>query len=340
MQKNRIKHLGFIVAMGFTLSACGGGGGGGSSSNNNTVDTKPDTPTSPPKTPNLLTFPASEFGINLDVEQGVAHYSFLESYKNLINNLVSEETKILFQQSYFNTSDTMGWGIKYILTKDKLYFDENARHPQYLVSNTDSTFKLAYDPDAKGLTQTITFKNINLANEPVNSPKTMTHLLENLDISEQNEPNYIALKSSLNATTDRFGNDAICHQYLTRQFNQPNIMFEHLSLSGIAASTLEQWISAQKELGNTVVQEVWAQHKVAYVTKSVTDHFYTNLGYRNAAAVELDGRVINASYDPARVFDYKENYDSTSQFNAGICNLYNKSAARSLNTLFKSITSY
>lgn len=339
MRKKSIKHIGLMMVTSLALSACGGG----SSSNNNQSNSGTNTSVTPPApvTPpaevaqNILTLPISEFRINaVDVSTSADFFSIQENYKTQINTLLSEDIKMLFQQS---NQHNPAWNIRqeYILTKDKLYHSESSQHQLYIMQNTDSTLVLGYDLDGKGLTKTIKFKNIDLSNEQMNSAKVTTDLLHNFERSNQNDSNYIKLKNAITQRSDRFEKGAICHQYLTQKFSQPNIIFD--SFSDSSNTTLEQWVSAQKAKNNTVTQDDWAGLKIAYITNNQENNFYHRIGYREPAVIEMDGKLYEGIYDPSRTFNYRDNYDSGSQFQAGICNLYNKAAASTLNTALQSL---
>lgn len=337
MKKKSIKQIGFIVVTSLTLSACGGGNNSNdnqaSSSTTNTSVNNVTPPTTAAQ--NILTLPISEFRIRaFSVGTPTNFYSILENYKVEMNTQLSENIKTLFQQSsQYNPAWNLGQ--EYILTQDKLYYSESSQHQQYILQNSDSTLVLGFDQDGKGLTKTIKFKNIDLYNEQVNSAKITTDLLHNFEKSSKNDSNYIKLRASITQLSDRFEKGALCHQYLTQKFNQPNIIFA--SFSTLSSTTLEQWTSSQEARSNTVVQGEWAGYKIAYVTNSQEKNLYIGTGYREPAAIEMNGKLYEGIYDPSRVFDYRENYDSASQFQAGICNLYNKTAASTLNSVLQSL---
>lgn len=340
MKKKSIKHTSLMIVTSLALSACGGG----SSSNDNQSNASANTSVTPPTqitppttlTQNILTFPISEFRIKaVDVGTSADFFSIQENYKTQINTKLSEDIKTLFQQS--NQHDPK-WnlGQEYILTKDKLYYSETSQHQLHIIQNSDSTLVLSYDQDNKGLTKTIKFKNIDLANEQVNSAKITTDLLHNFERPNQNDSNYISLKNSITQRSDRFEKGAICHQYLTQKFSQPNIIFD--SFSDISNTTLEQWVSEQEAKHNTVAQDNWAGFKIAYISSNQEENFYNRIGYRELAIIKMDGKLYEGLYDPSRTLDYRENYDSGSQFQAGICNLYNKTAASTLSTVLQNLS--
>lgn len=338
MEKKSIKQIGFIVVTSLALSACGGGSSSNENSSSSSTTNTSETPVTPPTTvaQNILTLPISEFRLKaVNVGTPTDFYSILENYKVEINTQLSEDIKTLFQQSSQH-NPTWSLGQEYILTQDKLYYSESSQHQQYMLQNSDSALVLGYDQDGKGLTKTITFKNIDLYNEQVNSAKITTDLLNNFEQSSKNDSNYIKLKNSITQRSDLFEKGALCHQYLTQKFNQPNIIFG--SFGGSSSKTLEQWVSTQEARSNTVVQRVWGGLRIAYVTSSQVTSLYIGVGYREPAAIEMDGKLYEGIYDPSRVFDYSENYDSTSQFRAGICNLYNKTATSTLSAALQNLS--
>lgn len=344
MEKKSIKQIGFIAVTSLALSACGGGSSSNENSSSSSKTNTSETPVTPPVTSvtppttvaqNILTLPISEFRLKaVNVGTSTNFYSILENYKVEMNTQLSEDIKTLFQQSSQH-NPTWSLGQEYMLTQDKLYYSESSQHQQYILKNSDSALVLGYDQDGKGLTKTITFKNIDLSNQQVNSSKITTDLLNNFEQSSKNDSNYIKLKNSITQRSDLFEKGALCHQYLTQKFNQPNIIFG--SFDGSSSKTLEQWVSTQEARSNTVTQSVWGGLKIAYVSKSQEKQLYIGTGYREPAAIEMNGKLYEGIYDPSRVFDYSENYDSTSQFRAGICNLYNKTAASTLSTVLQSL---
>lgn len=307
------------------ISACGGGGG----SSNDTNIESPTTPTQPPvTTQNILSFPITQFKINkVDIGTQADIFSIQQNNQSLLNTLISEESKTLYQQNTNYNPNWLGWQ-EFILTKNKLYYSANSQHPLYVIKNADSVLELAYDVDGKGLKSTIKFKNISIANETVNSKKITTDLFNNYIHSDLNDANFIKLSNAINALSFKFDQDAVCHQYLSKQFNQANIIFSESQ--GNDKKTLEDWKAEQAALKNTIVEATWANHKVAYVVSSPDQNFYIGLGYRQNAAIEKDGKLYEGLYDDARVYDYREEYDSSVQFSAGICQAFNSSAAATL----------
>lgn len=341
MKKSAIKQMGLMVITGLMLSACGGGSSDDHQTNTG-LDTSvdPKDPTTPvEQTKNIMTFPISEFKLRaLSVGTDTDFYAILQKDASLINTQVSEEVQNLYtQKPDFNFK----WHLsrEYLLTKDKLYYSDEGLHQQYVIRNDDSTLVLGYDVDGKGLTSTIHFKNINLENEMVNSSKIKTGLLGGNVRFSRNDSNFIELKNGIEKSSVQFEKDAVCHQYLTQQFNQPNIIFSDF-FSG-ANATMSQWVAEQKSQGFTVVEEVWAGLKIAYVTDRNEIHFYQGLGQRSPyVVVEKEGQLKRGTINVGEVYDYKEEYDNPTQFKAGICNSYNQSAAKSLNQAILSLQKF
>ncbi|OTG66513.1 hypothetical protein [Acinetobacter silvestris] len=336
MKKKSINYISLVMLTGLTLSACGGG----SNSNDNQANTSTNTDLNisgkPPTTvtQNVLTLPVGEYKIHVvDMGTTAKFYSILENRKTQINTLLSEDISTLFQQNDQHKPVWNGWQ-EYILTKDKLYYSEKSQHPMYILKNTDSTLVLGYDVDGSGLTKTVKFKNIDLSNESVHSSKVTIDLLSSLDRVNENDSNYIKMKNRFTQLSNTFEKGAICHQYLTQQYNQPNIIFDELS--GNSNETLDEWVVEQKNQNYTVVQETWAGFRVAYITNNQERNLYKGMRYRDPVVIEMNGKLHNGTYDPLRTFDYKDEY-GYKDFNAGICNIYNESATNTLSRAIQSL---
>lgn len=336
MQTKTIPHLGLTILTGLTLSACGGSSSSNSTSINNSETpptvispTPPTTITPPPITAqNILTFPISTFGLTaVNTGSPSSFYTLIKKNQSLQNLALIEDIQIIHEQNPQHSF--IGYKNEYLLTKEKLYFLESTPS-LYVLDNSDSKLVLAYDQDGKGLTSTITFKNISLANETIHSNRVTTSLFNSYKHSMKYDLNFQHLSQSISELTDKFDDDAICHQYLTQTFNQPNISFDKKSSIG---KTLDQWVSEQN-VDNTVKEDIWAGYKVAYITNPSIINFIHGMGYRNDAVIEKDGQLYKGYYDSHRIFNYKEDYDNSTLFTFGICNTYNQSAALTLNQAF------
>ena len=337
MKKNSFRYIGLISLTSFAITACGGGSDSQTDdlpdTNAPTVPSNPTLPTTPPKTTqkNIIDFPASQFKIiSISLGPSSTIHSVAENIKTQINNILSENIHSLYTQ---NSQYDFSWNFQRdnILTKDNLYTSKDGTFPQYILQNTDSKIILAYDNSTQSLTNTITFKNIDLSNEKLSSAKVTTDLF-NMMI-DNSDTNLNTIKNAISELQTTFEPGAICHQYLTQQFNQPNIIFGSFSSS----QTIEQWATDETAKGNTVKQDTWANFKVAYVTSDPNSNHHRDLGYRTDAAIIMDGKLYTGLYDAGKLQQARDNYESVNQFSNGICNLYNKSAANTLRTAIEKL---
>jgi len=342
MINQSIKKLTVMISSIILLTACGGGGGSSSNSNsttgNNDTNTQPKPPTeseTPTTTQHNLNFPIAEFkikAVNVGLPSNI--YSIKENYKTNINTLINESMQTLYQQSAQHDPE---WRIanEYLLTKNKLYFAENSQHPEYFVSKASGQMITTLDSSNPDLKSTIHFKNIELENKALNSTYVTSELLNDQGGSQKNDQNWIKISNQIKNISGNFPKGSICHQYLTQQFNQPNISFSK-NLSSINM-TLNEWVAAQKVSNYTPKVETWAGHQVAYIPETQPYSFYSGKGYRATAVVFIDGQLHEALYDAGAVYDLREEFDQASVFNAGVCNAYNKPAAETLKTALLSL---
>lgn len=337
MNKKSFKHLSLISVASITLTACGGGSDSNGSQTSALPDTNtptvPSNPTQPPHTAqkNILTFPVSQFEIiSISLGPAAIIHSVAENTKTQINDVLSESIQSRYTQ---NNQYNFSWNFQKenILTKDKLYTSKDGVFTQYILQNTDSKIILAYDNSTPSLTNTITFKNIDLSNEKLSSARVTTDLFNRM--IDNSDTNLNTIKNAISELQTTFEPGAICHQYLTQQFNQPNIIFGNFS----STQTIEQWVTDETAKGNTVKQDTWANFKVAYVTNDSHLNHHRDLGYRTDAAITMDGQLYTGLYDAGKLQEAIENYDSSNQFSNGICNLYNKSAANTLRTAIEKL---
>ena len=337
MNKNSFRYIGLISLTSFAITACGGGSDSQTDAlpdtNAPTVPSNPTQPTTPPKTTqkNIIDFPASQCKIiSISLGPSSRIHSVAENTKTQINNILSENIHSLYTQ---NSQYDFSWNFQRdnILTKDNLYTSKDGTFPQYILQNTDSKIILAYDNSTQSLTNTITFKNIDLSNEKLSSAKVTTDLF-NMMI-DNSDTNLNTIKNAISELQTTFEPGAICHQYLTQQFNQPNIIFGSFSSS----QTIEQWATDETAKGNTVKQDTWANFKVAYVTSDPNSNHHRDLGYRTDAAIIMDGKLYTGLYDAGKLQQAIDNYESVNQFSNGICNLYNNSAANTLRTAIEKL---
>lgn len=345
MKKNAIKQISLVVIAGFMLSACGSGSSDSDSHQTNTgpntsVDPKdPVDPTLPTeKTKNIMVFPISEYKVRA-VNKGTPglFFAIFENNRVPVNNSLSHNAQQLYKQDVDYNFNWNQWQDN-ILTKDKLYYSKNSQHAQFILNNTDSTLVLGYDDNVNGLTSTITFKNINLADQIVNSKQIMTSLFSNGNGFGGYSQRYDQLVQNFNQLSIRFESDATCHQYLTQKFNKPNIIFSDDSLHEVSNKTLSQWVGEKRAEGNDVIEETWAGLKVAYYKDKQQENFYQGLGYRDpTVVVEKEGKIYKGLIDHVTIYDYRDEYNNLTQFKAGICNSYNQSAAKSLSQAILSL---
>lgn len=338
--KMHLKQLSFVISSMILLTACGGGSGssGNTTTENNNNQNTQNPPITEEKTEenqstaiqHNLVFPTGEFRIKaVHIGEPDFIYSIKENYKTLLNNSINESTKTLYQQN-IKYDPTWGGHEEYLLTQNKVYYAENSQHPHYITSNTSGKIILTLDANTPDLLSTITFKNIALENTTLNSDYITTDLLNDFRNSNKNDQNWIKISQQIKNIPGTFPKNSVCHQYLTQQYNQPNISFGKFSSSQF--HTFDEWIADQKELGYTPRLEIWAGYQVAYVpgSASQTDNFYHRLGYRSNAAVMKDGKLFNAYYDSGLIYDLVEEYDNSLQFKKGICNIYNQTAYNEL----------
>lgn len=328
-----IKKLTFLISSALLLTACGGSSSKVNQNNdsNNATSTPPTLPLdgSPSNTTvHTLEFPIAEYKIKaVDVGLKDHIFSLIENYKTTLNNKINENTQTLYQQ---NIQYDPAWQFRkeYVLTKNKIYYSANSQHPQYLVSNSNGKIITTFDSETPQFKSTLTFKNISLNNSPLNSAYVTTELLKNPGESLKNDKNWLNLSNQIKNISGSFPKDSVCHQYLTQQYNQPNISFSEFD--DFTNKTIAEWIAEQKASDNNPIVETWASYQVAYIPESQQYNFYHGEGYRGKAVILKNGKLYEGNYDAGAVYELKDEYDNPTQFNLGICNAYNKIASDTL----------
>jgi hypothetical protein len=333
------KNLTLAISASLLLIGCGGG------SNNSVAEPTPPTdenqspnpmqplPEQPPiTTNNQLDFPITEFRIKaIDIGLVDNLYFIKENYQAKMNGTLSEQISTLYAQ---DPQRDVNWNInrEYILTQDKLYTASDSQHPRYIVTQASGKLVLAFDADHTGLKSTVTFKNISLDQVAFNSSYVTTALLNDSSDFRKHDANWQKMLQKITGNSGVFSKDSICYQYLTQQYDRPNIGFGKFSYT--SEKTLDAWVKQQQALGHKVVKASWAGYPVAYVPNSQESSFYVGIGYRTLAAVMLDGQLYQGQYDAGKVYNLHEEYNNLAQFNKGICDAYNQTAAQKLRTSF------
>ncbi|OUY07804.1 hypothetical protein [Acinetobacter populi] len=343
INKTALKTLSFSIITALMLSACGGSGSNNSndststntentdnsnnSSGNNNSNTNTGGSTDSEIT-NALSFPFSEFDIQPAYVGKKYIYSILENQWFLANSLLSSKADTIFQQ--IGALPVTWWGeYEYILTKDKLYQAKDGLHSYSVIKNSNPTLTLSYGNSDQDLTQTITYKTIDLSNKKVVTPEVINELFYTFDDSTLNDSGFIKLKQDFSQLGNTFADKAICYQYLTHKFSQDTLSFDGDSTVG---QTYNQWIEKQKNADSNIVEEKWATYNVAYLADAKGNYQY---GYQDIV-VEINGTLYYAELDTPELYEYEEDYDAQ-EFKAGICSSYNESAAQTLKTAIQSL---
>ena len=336
------KNLTLAISASLVLIGCGGGGSGSNDSvreptppndQNQLPNPMQPIPEQPPiSTNNQLDFPITEFRIKaMDIGLVDDLYFIKENYQTKINSMLSEQISTLYTQ---NPQRDVDWNFnrEYVLTQGKLYTATDSQHPRYVVTQASGKLVLAFDADQSGLKSTVTFKNISLDQAALSSSYVTTALLNDSSGFNKHDANWQKIVKKITENSGVFSKDSICYQYLTQQYDRPNISFGKFSYT--SEKTLDAWVKQQQALGHTAVKANWAGYSVAYVPSSQDPSFYVGLGYRGLAAVMFDGQLYQGQYDAGTVYDLGEEYNSLAQFNKGICDAYNQVAAQKLRTSF------
>ncbi|ENX18100.1 hypothetical protein F895_00168 [Acinetobacter sp. CIP 64.2] len=313
MQKIYIKNTLSSIVIALMLSACGGGG-----NDSPVTENKPTSPT----TTNSISFPASQFTLDVDEDK---QFFIVETQLSNRNNSLTTQSNVIFQQQSSHPQIDRG-DYQYILTKDKLYYNQDGNHAINLVENKNNSITIGYENNGQGLTTTINYKIIPLANQAVTSA-AVTHQL--FDQSDAIDSNYLNLKTAFQKSSTTFNKNAECYQYLNSKNNQETISFDD---NFTVNQTLEQWIADKQSNNFTVKQETWAGYRVAFVMeqddpKNAHDHL----------VVEINHQLYFAYYDGTQVNDHSISDSDPQIFKDGICDLYNASATDLLKTVIQGL---
>lgn len=310
MNTNTLNSITLLLATSTILSACGGGSDDTSFSGNKTT------------TVNSINFPASWFVLESDENQKKFINEIQISNRN---NGLSIQSNIIFQQQGSQPSSEIE-DYQYILTKDKLYYNKDGEHPNYLVKNKDLFLETSYEANGQGLKTTINYKIIPLANKAVTDTTVRNGLF---DPSNVKDSNYIKLQTAFQNTILTFDKQAECYQYLSTQNNQETISFDE---NQVINKTLEQWITDKKNNHFTVIEDTWAGYRVASVKES-----NNSTNYHDNLVVEVNGKLYFSYYDGTQLNDHSTYNDDIEAFKNGICNIYNPSAANTLRTAIQGL---
>ncbi|MDH0564172.1 hypothetical protein [Acinetobacter courvalinii] len=313
MQKKYIKNTLLSIAIGLTLPACGGG------SNDTPVTENKPTPAT---TTNSISFPASWFTLETDEDK---QFFIVETQLSKRNNSFTAQSNVIFQQQNSHPQIDIG-DYQYILTKEKLYYNQAGNHAVDLVENKNNSITIGYGSNGQGLTTTINYKIIPLANRAVTSAVITNQLFDQPDAIESN---YLKLKTAFQKSSATFSQNAECYQYLNSKNNQETISFND---NFTVNETLEQWIADKQSNNFTVKQETWAGYRIAFVMeqddpKNAHDHI----------VVEINHQLYFAYYDGTQLNDHSAYYSDPQIFKDGICNLYNSSATDTLKTALQGL---
>lgn len=342
------KILATSILTAFLLTACGGGSSGSqnSATNQSAQPTNTAVSQSTGSTPShsqnqsgttttvseenqSVSFPYSDFDVSESNDGGKTLFTLFEYQFSLRNNQILQQSHLILQQIGAQATE-ISENKDSLLTKNKLY-PYKAQEGMYLISNKPGEIVYSNADSSQDLTQTETYRVIKLANKKVNTGEVYTMLFAGGD-TENN------LVNAFKASTTTFANDAACYQILSSKSNQAYFSFEQNDnrQQGELVESYEQWVASKKAAGAKVVEDVFANHRVAYYNNDI--EFGAGADTQQAI-VELNGRIYYADYESDALEDHRANLegDELKQFNQGICEIYNESAAKTLRTVLASL---
>jgi len=313
---SNFSKLNLITLIGLTLSACGGGGTGDSY---NSADNSKTSITFPMHTYELIGERNNSMGLEL-------YKIFSESLTLRNNNYITTSTEVDYQQHYA-TAENPFTEHDFTLTKDKLYESNGYSLPLYLEKNDRGTVIISHDQHKGGLTQTITFKTLNLSKKKINSSEVINSIFASEDLgSEPTE--FLKLRLAFFKSAQTFPDGAECYQFLTTKLSHSTIEFDKTNLVN---KTYSAWVNEKKFQGLNVIKEQWANNNVAYVKKAdgtVSDE-------PQMVVVELNGKLYSGDYTSDERVDLSKNIDPS--LKSGLCSSFDQKAAYGLHLGFSEL---